>query len=156
MEIELCGYRVFIDDEDRGKIDGYNWSSVSKNGNVYFCTTIKRNRLKTTYILHRVIMNLIKGDGLCVDHKNGNTFDNRKSNLRICTKAENNRNQKINKLNTTGYKGVCYENKRNKYKAQITYFGKRINLGYYNDPAHAYLAYCEASKKYHREFGRTE
>lgn len=45
--------------------------------------------------LHRFLMNLKEGDGLTVDHINGDSMDNRESNLRICTQAENNANTKL-------------------------------------------------------------
>lgn len=94
--------------------------------------------------------------GKIVDHKNGNTLDNKKCNLRICTNKENVRNQKINKRNTTGYKGVSYNKRDKKYAAYIKVDGKKISLGYYLSLEVAHEAYCNASKKYHVEFGRTE
>ena len=60
-------------------------------------------------------------DGEEVDHINGNTLDNRKSNLRICTHAENLRN-KNTKSKITGFKGVVYKKdswRKSNYQARI-------------------------------------
>ena len=154
MEIELCGYKVLIDEEDYEKVNILRWHVSNIEGHrIYFAHT---NNGSHKFILHRYILNLKHGDGKTVDHISGNTLDNRKCNLRICSKAENVRNQKIRKDNKTGYKGVYYRKERGTYQAEIRVNNKGIYLGCYGSPQEAHAAYCEASKKYHGEFGRTE
>lgn len=108
-------------------------------------------------LLHRVIMERIVGRTLIskevVDHINQNTLDNRRCNLRLCSHAENLRNGKMRPNNTTGYKGVTYVKRDKKYIAVIHYNNEQINLGRFKTAEDAYQAYCEASKKYHGEFG---
>lgn len=87
-----------------------------------------------------------------VDHINGNKKDNRKSNLRIATSSQNSRNIGLRKNNTTGYKGVIYEKKRDKWRAEIKKDYKSIFLGYFDTKEDAAKAYNEASMKYHGEF----
>jgi hypothetical protein len=91
---------------------------------------------------------------LHIDHINGNTLDNRKANLRICTRAENNCNIKRRKNNTSGYKGVSFDKRKKKWSAYISKNYKHYFLGYFVTPEEAYIAYCKASKKYHGEYGR--
>lgn len=93
-------------------------------------------------------------DSVRVDHINGDTLDNRKSNLRLCSHAENMRNRITPKNNKLGIKGVYYDCDRNKFKAQIKFNGKNIALGYYNVLGDADSAYRVAEEKYFGEFAR--
>ena len=69
------------------------------------------------------------GPNQYVDHKNRNRYDNRKSNLRCCTYAENNRNRGLCVTNKSGVIGVHFDKKRNKWAASITLNGKKIFIG---------------------------
>ena len=93
---------------------------------------------------------------MVVDHINGDTLDNRKCNLRICTQADNIKNRKKDIDNSSGYKGVNWSKSNKKYLARICVNKKIIYLGYHATAELAYSAYCEASKKYHGEYGRLE
>lgn len=161
MEIELCGYKVLIDDDDYEKIIGHNWkiakTNYIKDKKIYFRYNEHDINNKTICIyLHRFILGLTLHDGIITDHINGDTLDNRKSNLRKCSEKQNSMNKKKYKNNKTGYKGVCYDKSRNKYKAQIQLDKKCLYLGRFINPQDAYSAYCDASKKYHGEYGRIE
>ena len=155
MVIEIKGYKVLISDCDAEKVKSHNWyikTGWRKGQEVYFaCTTPRPNR--KCLILHRFIVDCPKG--MVVDHINGNTLDNRRENLRICTPAENTRNYRKPKTNTSGFKGVSWINRFGKWHSAISVNGKNKSLGYFDTPEEAYKAYCEASKKYHKEFGRT-
>jgi len=159
MEIELCGYKVLIDDEDYERVCKIKWHIKDKKkaekGQYYFCYTDRKNGRKTLY-LHRYIMNCDKYNGKDVDHINGDRLDNRKSNLRICQHSLNTFNQLKSSRNKTGYKGVHVNKDTKKYVAQIGVAGRTIYLGSFSCPQEAHDAYCEASKKYHGEYGRTE
>lgn len=93
-----------------------------------------------------------------IDHINGDGLDNRKQNLRICTKSENACNRGIDRDNTSGYKGVCYiSNKTKRVKrwiAQIAINKKHICIGYFHTKEEAAIAYNEAATKYHGEFAK--
>lgn len=92
-------------------------------------------------------------DGMVIDHINGDKLDNRRQNLRICTSADNAKNQKVqeNKIGKTSrYKGVYWHKRANKWMARIG----GMYLGIYHSEIDAALVYNEASKKYHGEFGR--
>lgn len=157
MTVVICGYEVLIDDEDYEKIKRYHWNILrteEKKGYKYFQANLKRcDGKRRKVMLHRIIMNAKTKEEI-IDHKNGDTLDNRKTNLRICNKTENNRNQKTSKANVMGIKGVSFVGKKELYQARITVDKKLIHLGYYKTSREAYSAYCEASKKYHGEYGR--
>lgn len=76
---------------------------------------------------HRLVMNA-KGSYI-VDHIDRNRANNRKSNLRICERAENDRNRSVYTTNTSGITGVHFDRKREKWTASITYENKRLFIG---------------------------
>jgi hypothetical protein len=163
--VNISGHDVMLDDEDVERVVVLKWCvdryAVKKRGQCYFKHTI--NYIKNDgkghtckQMVHRFIMGCIPGDGKVVDHIDGNTLNNQKSNLRICTMAENSRNRKRNKNNTSGYKGVSYSAQRKKWQAQIRVDGGIEYLGLFADPTSAHEAYKEAALKYHGEFARFE
>jgi len=136
-----------IDREDLEKINYTLWyKQTDRNGYVINGFSEK---------LHRIIMNAPKG--VIIDHINGNTLDNRKCNLRICTHSQNSCNSKRRVDNTSGYKGVTFRkgSKTNKWAAHIGINGVNKALGCYPTPEEAYAAYCKAAKELHGEFANT-
>jgi hypothetical protein len=91
---------------------------------------------------------------MIVDHINGNTLDNRKLNLRICKNEENVRNQKLSKRNKTGYKGVSYNKRLEKFCATIRFKNKTICLGHFENKIDAAIAYNNSAIKYFGEFSK--
>jgi HNH endonuclease len=102
--------------------------------------------------MHRAILGLGKGDPELGDHINGNTLDCRRSNLRLANHAENARNRRMQRNNTSGYKGVSWSNSRGVYVAQIGFNWEKIYLGCSSRAKDAYALYCEASARLHKEF----
>ena len=100
--------------------------------------------------MHRIILNAPKGT--MVDHINGNGLDNRKENLRLCTTRENNANQKKNRNNSSGYKGVAKASNCSKWRAYIRVDGVQRHLGNHNTPEEAARAYDAAAKKHFGEY----
>lgn len=108
---------------------------------------------KKRVYLHRMVMG-VDDPKLVVDHINGNTLDNSKKNLRICSIAENNCNR-TNSRNATGYKGVRKDGSKKKpYSSRIQHKGKVYLLRYFSDPVKAHEAYCKKAKELHGEFCR--
>ena len=101
--------------------------------------------------MHVLIMNPEKG--MKVDHINGDTLDNRRSNLRVCTHAENIRNCKTYKNNKLGVKGVFVH--QNRYRARIRFDNKVYELGIHDTIEAAAKAYERGAQRYHGEFART-
>jgi hypothetical protein len=90
-------------------------------------------------------------DGMVTDHKNGNTLDNRRSNLRVASHNDNMRNSKGHK-SSRNPKGVVLVNDR--FFARITVNGKSIHLGTFEDQVSAAHAYNKAAILHHGEFAR--
>ncbi|MGB4824970.1 MAG: hypothetical protein WBP82_08725 [Leuconostoc mesenteroides] len=150
MKIQLTqGQITIIDDEDFDKINHIKWSANYCGGKYYargYCKITKKN-----ICLHNIL--LPKKDNSKVDHKNGDSLDNRKSNLRYLTLLCNRKNRRMQKNNTTEHRGVYLTNK-NKYAASIRDNNKLIQLGLFNTKEEAALAYNNAATKYHKEFVR--
>jgi hypothetical protein len=89
-----------------------------------------------------------------VDHINGDSLDNRRKNLRICTHSENCQNRKKRLDNTSGFKGVYWSKRSNKWVANIQIKSKRIYLGGFISKIKAAEAYQKANIKYHGKFSR--
>lgn len=85
-----------------------------------------------------------------VDHINGVRSDNRWSNLRPATHAENCRNSRARK----GLKGV-FPRSNGTYRARVTFNGKKYNIGTYKTPELAHAAYCEKASELHGAFANT-
>tara|TARA_R110000824_G_scaffold396554_1_gene598108 strand:- start:1212 stop:1535 length:324 start_codon:yes stop_codon:yes gene_type:complete len=99
--------------------------------------------------MQRFIMDAPKG--MQVDHINRNPLDNRKSNLRICTNAENSYNTGPQKNNTSGYKGVSWRKDAKKWTAYIGHAPKS-HLGYFDTPEEAAKARDAKAKELHGEY----
>ena len=89
-----------------------------------------------------------------IDHKNGDTHDNRICNLRNCTRFQNIRNQGAKSTNRSGYKGVWSEEYkgRERYRAKICHNGVVTYLGQFLSAEDAAKAYDQAAIKLHGEF----
>lgn len=145
-----CGTTLLVDDGDLERLSSMAWY-INSSGYVVYSATISR-RKKYFVLMHRYICGLEYGDRRIVDHINGNQLDNRRSNLRVCTPAENMQNRRLNKNSTSGLKGVTWNRQCGKWHAQIRVNGKRLYLGLHDTPEMAHLAYCEAAMKLHGEF----
>ena len=86
------------------------------------------------------------------DHINGNPLDNRECNLRPCTYAENSRNSKMPSDNTSGYKGVDFSKRLNKWRARIFFEGHEKSLGLYDNKEDAIKARRKAEKELFGEY----
>jgi hypothetical protein len=105
-------------------------------------------------MMHRLVTNA--PHGMVVDHIDGDTLNNTKSNLRICTSTENKRNCKLYKNSSSGHKGVHwypYHN-LNKWQATISVNHKQRTIGIYDTYEEAVNAREEAEKIYYGEFAR--
>lgn len=89
-----------------------------------------------------------------VDHRIGVRDDNRWSELREATQAQNMQNRPALNSSSTGVKGVVWRDRQKKYQARLTVSGKRISLGYFHALEDASAAYAAAAREHHGEFAR--
>ena len=109
---ELSDKCTLVDDEDYERIV----ETKDKRGKPKKWYCHNNGRARTGYAMsgdrrdsiHRLVMGNPKG--MQVDHINGDTLDNRKENLRVCTRSQNMQNKKLHSHSKTGYKGVHEKN----------------------------------------------
>ena len=146
------GKEAIIDKEDIDKVSQYTWFAV-KNGCRYATTAARNAENRVVNIaMHRLIMD--NPVGFEIDHVDGDGLNNTKLNLRLATRQQNAFNLKKPKNNTSGFKGVSWCQASNRWKATISVNRVRHHLGFYNTKEQAYQAYCQASERFHGEFGR--
>lgn len=139
------GEKFYFDLEDYDKIKDFSWH-ISHG---YVCSQIDRdNRIR----MHRYILGATADT---VDHINGVTYDNRKSNLREATYQQNNTNVKAYKNNSSGHKGVYFDKERNLWYSDITVNYKTVHLGRFNTKEEAIQAWKNAEEKYQKEWSVT-
>ena len=105
--------------------------------------------------VHRLVANAFLeniDNKKCVDHINNNKEDNNINNLRYATMNENGQNRRLGKNNTSGYKGVSFNKKLDKWHARIMIDGIPVHLGYYATIEEAKQARQDAVKKAFGEF----
>ena len=109
------------------------------------------------YLNHRVIFLMHHGYlPQFLDHIDGNRTNNRIENLRPATIAENCRNSRIGKNNTSGVKGVNWDNYVKKWRARIFVDGKTVMEKYFKTIEEAAEAVRKAREELHGEFARHE
>lgn len=161
------GERFIFDKEDKDLVERFCWhihhkkikhKDGSVNDSQYLCSTMTNcSKVDTVkkrgYItLSRLLMNVLDDNAVVVDHINGDTMDNRKENLRICTQEKNNYNKKISNYSSTKIKGVTYKKQINKYYARIGYKNNRISLGLFDTLYEAAKAYNEKALELYGEY----
>ena len=109
------------------------------------------------YLAHRLAWFYVHGEWPPeLDHRDRNKKNNVITNLRIATRSQNNYNRGRSIKNTSGFKGVTWHARRNKWQAQIKISKGYKYLGVFETPEAAHAAYVEAAKVGHGGFARTE
>jgi hypothetical protein len=142
------GYQILIDSEDLHHFERYAWTSVSgdlkkRQKRYAMCTTTSGGKPVTLY-LHRQIVGAQAGE--LVDHINGDSLDNRRSNLRIASASLNGANRHY-ESGVSGYRGVYPAAKPGRWRARIKCGGPLQTLGTFSSPEEAALAYNLAALK---------
>jgi len=141
--------------ENRGK----KMKAGDKAGRVYcFRQGLQYRQLKVggkTYLAHRIIFLMHHGYlPEQIDHIDGNGLNNDIENLRAANHGQNQHNKGTQKNNTSGFKGVSWDNRTQKWQAQIKLDGKAHHLGRFDTLEAAHEAYKAAATKLHKEFAR--
>jgi len=141
------GQFATFDDEDIDLILSHHWRAHRAGRRGYYASA--ENASGEIIWMHRLVMDA--PENMEIDHINHDTLDNRKENLRLATKNENQWNNK-RIVTTFGYKGITYDKKKKTYRARIRKNGVRHNLGSYSTARDAAYAYNKASKELHGVF----
>ena len=177
---EISELYAIVDDEDYDMVmeaigTRSKWYAHAPPGATYYAFRGERGLPS----MHRLVMG--NPEGMCVDHINGDTLDNRKENLRVCTMSQNSMNKRLRSDSQSGYKGV-YELKKpikTKYVSKKTgevkyYFSmpkkkfqayianpdtpakrkRHIKLGWHATAEEAAVAYDKKAIEIHGEFAK--
>jgi len=139
------GQHAFVDLEDFEWINRHKWSAYCNGCKWYACRTEKHKSI----FMHRQIMHAPKGS--IIDHIDGNSLNNCKSNLRFCTYGQNNSNRGP-KGKSSQYKGVYFDKYKRNYYAAVWHQGDKIVFGPFDSEIDAARDYDRAAIQYHGEF----
>lgn len=158
FEIQLTrGLSSIVDDCVPIEITSKKWYADKGNKEktkFYAASYIRSEGKKVKVYLRRIICKAEKGQ--YVDHINGNTLDNRKENLRICSYSENQMNRKIVSNNSSGHRGISYEKRTGLWTARVKFKGKSKWLGRFQSKDDAISVYRESARKLFGEFAPKE
>lgn len=152
-EIQLTqGYVAMVDDEDYEFVANFKWQAKIRPHSVYAQTKITLyNGNRKTVAMHRLIK--FCPSNFDIDHINRNGLDNRNSNLRICTRAQNMWNTHFIH-GVSKYKGVTWDSAAKKWRAAIKHNGITKNLGVFLSETDAANCYDKAALSVFGEYAR--
>lgn len=142
---------ALIDAGDERLLTGVKkWSAKAVGDKVYAYGKCGGKRVA----MHRSIMG-VTNRYVHVDHINGNPADNRRENLRLCTRSQNMQNRAVHRDMKSGFKGVYKQSHYEGWQARIQANGKSKQIGTFSSPEAAARAYDAAALKAHGEFAKT-
>jgi hypothetical protein len=154
-KIELTrGMHAIIDDDDYALVSKFKWYAHVCGGQTNHRKYYAKRRVYTSgrnsFIMSMESFLIGKIQGMVIDHIDGDSLNNSRSNLRHCTQAENLRN-----IKKPGIKGVCFRKNSKRYAARIGVFGKTIQIGTFDSKIEAARAYDAAAVSLYGEFAST-
>lgn len=147
------GKFAIVDDEDYAELSKHKWYAlkVDKTWYAYRGARMPNNKMALV-AMHRQILNAPKGSE--VDHMNHNGLNNKRDNIQICSKGQNQANQNM-RGGTSVFKGVYWHKSREEWRAQIKHNRKNICLGSFSNEVDAAKAYDKKAKELFGEFALT-
>jgi hypothetical protein len=116
---------TIVDVADADWVNQWRWGITDD----YAARRVDVAGTRGTIYLHRALLGLVPGDGLEGDHRNRNRLDNRRLNLRRATHNGNKQNRSTGDGKTSAHRGVYFDARRRKWRAQIQVAGKKSYLG---------------------------
>ena len=148
------GKFALVDTEDFDQVTTSHWAvhRIKSSNTIYAKSTIN----KRCWTLHRWLWLKvwILPEVKELDHEDGDGLNCRRKNLRPATRSQNAINRKINKSNTSGFKGVHRCIDRSNWRACIWVESRLIHLGMFPSAEEAARAYDRAAVKHFGEFAR--
>ncbi len=146
------GRVALVDAVDYVDLAAFHWR-FARNAYAVRYTTINDQR-KTIFLQREIMQRILNGPipiGLQVDHLNRDRLDNRRANLRLATRSQNQANKAPGQVNnTSGYKGVSAHDTA--FEARIRVNREGLYLGRYNDPVTAARVYDAATRLFNGDF----
>jgi hypothetical protein len=135
------GLEGLVDEDDYETVNQYKWFAYRRGRLWYVARNKPRPRTGNGHIyLHHFILGR-PPSGKMIDHVDGNGLNNQRDNLRFATSGQNQQNRHFLSTNTSGYRGVTWNKKSNKWQAGIKFQEKSIHLGLFDTPEGAAYAY---------------
>jgi hypothetical protein len=146
------GLEALVDDADFEWLSQWKWHAILREERFYAARSVYDPTLRKQHrvAMHRQIAET--PEGLDTDHRDGDTLNNQRANLRVATRSQNNGNTRMFAHNTSGFKGV--HRAANSWRAIIYKNNRRIHLGMFPTPELAHEAYKTAALKQWGEFAR--
>lgn len=148
------GKFALVDDEDFERVSQHRWHCRPCANTEYALSSIRQPQTHkfVKVHLHRFILDAQSGQ--IVDHINGNGLDDRRSNLRFVSSAQNNMNRRPQRNASSPYKGVAISSDGNRWCAFIGVDRQLLHLGSFETQKEAAIAYNEAAKQHFGKFAR--
>jgi hypothetical protein len=141
------GKVALVDQDDFGWLSAWSWTAMFAKSGWYAVRGGKGKHVR----MHRAIL----GEPLnIVDHRDGDGLNNTKTNLRVCSNAQNMRNCGLRSTNKSGFKGVFWCTQTQKWVAKICVNYRSMSLGRFDTAEAAARAYDAAALSMHGEFAR--
>ncbi len=151
------GYFSIVDDEDYDFLIQWNWyavvSKIKNNIKVYAARNPGCGGNSKYFLMHRVVVNAPKG--VRVDHRDRNTLNNCRGNLRLCSHSQNLQNTGLCSTNTSGLKGVSIHPQTGLWRARYVLNRKEHHIGLFKSKEEAARAYDFSISEVRGEFSVT-
>lgn len=149
------GKYAIVDPERYDELARYKWFAVRSERGYYAMRMVKAKRgsrvRQRAVRMHRVVLK--PPEGKFIDHINHNGLDNRIANLRIVTRQQNMWNKRKQRGSySSKYKGVTWLKSANRWQVRMTYDGRSMFIGYFDDETAAARAYDVRAKELFGEY----
>lgn len=147
------GYAARVDDDKFDELSKHTWmAQVTKEGNVYAARSCYVGGKYQIIAMHRQVAGTLGIKGTRVDHRDFDTLNNQRDNLRVCTQSQNCMHTRKRSGTSSRYKGVSWEAKRGMWRVHIHLNNKRVQVGRFLSEEDAAAAYDKAATLHFGEY----